>query len=222
MSPELFRKLAALGLSTDQMAGVLEIMETEGEARREKGRERWHRWKEKKASQTSANVSERQPTTANDSCQLVRGSARGEDNLLPIEDTGQKDKKDRSPAAPTPRQALSAVLDDEHAAAVVEHRQRLKKPLTGHGAKILAGKLGRCPEPNAAADEMIANGWLRVEPEWLDRRAGLRVVKGQGPPRTDRDRLMDVGRRMLAEERGEVEPPHWQGSTIDGQAHRRQ
>jgi hypothetical protein len=69
----------------------------------------------------------------------------------------------------TPRAALEAVLDGQRAAAVLEHRQRLRKPLTAHAAKLLAGKFAACPDPNAAADKMIGNGWQGFEPEWMSK-----------------------------------------------------
>ena len=59
------------------------------------------------------------------------------------------------------------VLDEQHAEAVIEHRQRIKSPLTAHAAQLLAGKFGKCPHPNEAADVMICNGWRGFEPSWL-------------------------------------------------------
>lgn len=64
---------------------------------------------------------------------------------------------------------LIAVLDDAHASAVIEHRRKIKKPLTSHAAKLLAGKFAKTRDPNAAADAMIAGGWQGFEPEWMDR-----------------------------------------------------
>ena len=71
----------------------------------------------------------------------------------------------------SPREELEAVLDAEHAQAVIDHRQQLRKPLTPHAAKLLARKLAEAPDPNAAADEMIAAGWQGFEVAWLDRRS---------------------------------------------------
>jgi uncharacterized protein YdaU (DUF1376 family) len=71
---------------------------------------------------------------------------------------------------PTPRSELCAVLDDEHAEAVIDHRQRLRKPLSARAAKLLAGKFGQCADPNAAADVMIGAGWQGFEPGWLENR----------------------------------------------------
>jgi uncharacterized protein YdaU (DUF1376 family) len=83
------------------------------------------------------------------------------------------------PQKPTPRDELLKVLDGEHADAVIDHRQRLRKPLTAYAAKLLAKKLVAAPDANAAADAMVAHGWLGFEPEWVlnDRR-----VKTTGPP----------------------------------------
>jgi len=99
-SAERFRALAALGLSTEQIAGVLDLMDAEAkalvdadEARKAKGRERWHRWQNKR----EPNVSKRLQTLANDSRE---GIARGLDNLPTEKISGNKEgKKDTSPAA---------------------------------------------------------------------------------------------------------------------------
>lgn len=66
--------------------------------------------------------------------------------------------------------ALSTVLDDTHAKAVLEHRRAMRKPLTVHAATLLAKRFALMPDPNAAADAMIGNGWQGFEPEWLENR----------------------------------------------------
>ena len=71
MKPETFRKLAALGLSHEQMAGVLEIFEEEDEARKSKARERVQRWREKK-NDSACNVTERNKTSRNATVGLTR------------------------------------------------------------------------------------------------------------------------------------------------------
>lgn len=62
--------------------------------------------------------------------------------------------------------AFEGVLTADRAAAVVEHRALLGKPLTGHAALLLARSLSKAPDPNAAADEMIERGWLAWKPDW--------------------------------------------------------
>lgn len=69
----------------------------------------------------------------------------------------------------SPRAALASVLDDDRAKAVVEHRQRIRKPLTAHAASLLAKKFSQCPDPNAAADAMVSNGWQGFDPAWLSK-----------------------------------------------------
>ncbi|UYQ70986.1 hypothetical protein OF122_13050 [Pelagibacterium flavum] len=76
-----------------------------------------------------------------------------------------------TPAKATPRSELLAVLDAEHAQDVIDHRNRIKKPMTPKAARQLAAKLARCPDPNAAADLMIEKGWQSIEPEWVENRA---------------------------------------------------
>jgi hypothetical protein len=80
---------------------------------------------------------------------------------------GVGETKTEIPRNSTPREALSEVLDAEHAAAVIEHRQRLRKSLTPRAAKLLANELKKAPDPNAAADLMIARGWVGFDVAWL-------------------------------------------------------
>lgn len=94
----------------------------------------------------------------------------------PIEKKPSVSKK----SEPSPRQELEAVLDGERAGAVIDHRQRIRKPLTGRAAKMLAAKFAQCPDPNAAADYMILQGWQGFEPDWMNR---LRQGSPPGSPR---------------------------------------
>lgn len=79
---------------------------------------------------------------------------------------------------------LQPTLDAEHARAVIEHRQKIRKPLTPHAAKLLAGKFAKCPNPNEAADAMIANGWQGFEPDWVTSRSPS-AQSGEGVPDWD-------------------------------------
>ena len=82
--------------------------------------------------------------------------------------TSQVNRKDIS----TAREALEKVLDAQIAEAVVEHRKKLRKPLTVRAAELLAATLAKHPDPNAAADEMIERGWQSYKIDWA-----------AGPPR---------------------------------------
>jgi hypothetical protein len=81
---------------------------------------------------------------------------------------------------------LRKVLDEKRAQAVLDHRKRLGKSLTPHAANLLAKRLGECPDPNAAADEMICNGWQGFKPDWLDakrRRSAPRKAGAEDRPK---------------------------------------
>ena len=105
----------------------------------------------------------------------------------PSEDNGHAPDARTSNLPPerkaAPREELIVVLDAEHADAVLDHRQRLRKPLTAFAAKLLAAKFARCADPNAAAETMISNGWQGFDPSWVRREAEWRR---EGPPAPQR------------------------------------
>lgn len=89
-------------------------------------------------------------------------NARSLERETERETEGEKRKSKR------PRDFLLAVLDEERADAVIDHRQRMKAALTPHAAKLLAAKLSKTGDANENADTMIARGWRGFEPEWLE------------------------------------------------------
>lgn len=80
---------------------------------------------------------------------------------------------------------LGKVLDPSHAQAVLDHRNRLRKPMTPHAAALLANSFAQAPDPNAAADEMISRGWLSWKSDW--------GRPSQGPPGRVRENSLLVG-----------------------------
>lgn len=189
MTPEMFRKLAGLGLSHDQMAGVLEIFEEDAETRKAKARARVQKWRDKGKGVTLQNVTERNVTQRNATVGLTRAV-----DSSSISEIKEDEKEDRAPAARTPRVELETVLDGERAEAVIAHRRGLRKSLTARAAKLLAAQFAKCSDPNLAADTMIRRGWVGFEPEWLDGRG-----YGHGPPRNGGDPMMNVIREMHEE-----------------------
>ncbi len=162
MKPADFRRLVAAGLSTEQVAVVMEMFEEREEVRKADQRARWRKWR---STKENANVSQRELTAANNS---RAGATRVEDKPLTTEiEHKEVRKEDKKEASATPRSELERVLDSDHAGWVIDHRQRLRKPLTVRAANQLAGKLEKCPEPNVAADLMVERGWLSVDPSWL-------------------------------------------------------
>lgn len=217
----MFRKLAALGLSHEQMAGVLAVFEEQektvadaDEARKKQGRERWHRWNEKR-KQTLANVSQREQTLAND---LRESVARGEDNLQTKKISGQEEKKD-SAAKPRVdldafRAELSPILDIERIEALIAVRRKKGATMTPHAGRLLAKALRQCPDPCAAADEMVLRNWTGIKPEWLQSRSSA--------PRqsTDPPHQLDRVNAILDEIQGKSHVPQHTGPSIDGSVER--
>ena len=77
----------------------------------------------------------------------------------------RSDDSARSPK-PSPRQALLNVLTDEWAEAVLDHRQKLRKPLTAKAAEMLAKAFDATGDPNGAAEMMISRGWQGFKLDW--------------------------------------------------------
>jgi hypothetical protein len=150
---EIYDKLAALNLPAEAWQLIARLNNINmlhpdhlaAEYRRQKDKER------KRASKENSPDSTESPIIILDS----------------LSEGGVGETKTEIPRNSTPREALSAVLDAEHAAAVIEHRQRLRKSLTPRAAKLLAAELKKAPDPNAAADLMIARGWVGFDVAWL-------------------------------------------------------
>lgn len=216
---DLFRKLSALGLNADQIAGVLDIMDADAESRRAKGRDRWHKWKENQ----TANVSKRLPTTANVSSQL----ARGEDSSSKKQITEKEERKKDSAAKPRGdldafKGELSSILDPARVDAIVAVRRKKGATMTAHAGSLLVSALQACPDPGMAADEMVLRNWTGIKPEWLESRSAPQPRATAPPNRTVSDVLGDIkaGRlevpSILDLIKGKTdEPPEHSGPTID-------
>lgn len=99
---------------------------------------------------------------------------------------------------------LRKVLDEDRARAVVEHRKGFKAKFTAYAAKLLAAKFAKCPDPNAAADTMIANGWQGFEVDWLDRHTNRdgRLGRAQQKPSERYDPFKALAQEMQDEQNG--------------------
>ena len=168
---DAIRRMHAAGLSVEQIAVAVEAFEVQPK-QRSKAAERTARWRHKASQNVTVTASDDVTDTLPDKEKSPLHPSK-ETNPLPSLRSGD------NPARETVRGELEAVLDSERAAAVIDHRKGLRKPLTAHAAKLLAGKLAKTGDANAAADAMIANGWQGFEPGWLDSRG---TTQGRGPP----------------------------------------
>ena len=69
---------------------------------------------------------------------------------------------------PSPFEVLSECLSEQTARDVVEHRKKLRKPMTARAARELAKSFLSYGNAEAAASAMIANGWQGFNPAWMD------------------------------------------------------
>lgn len=126
--------------------------------------------------------------------------AESDSNLLlePITSSLRSEVKARAPEKASAQSELMKVLDQDHAKAVIDHRKALKKPLTPHAAKLLAAQFSKCPDPNAAADAMIAHGWQGFDPQWLQNRQ--QAAKQRASPASRKLTHTDIWADALREE----------------------
>lgn len=88
--------------------------------------------------------------------------------------------------------ALMAVIDEDHAIAVMEHRNAKRAKLTPHAAKLLAKQFALCADPNEGADEMILRGWTGFKPGWVRDRDLTRVSASARRPAMTGNGLVDA------------------------------
>jgi uncharacterized protein YdaU (DUF1376 family) len=111
------------------------------------------------------------------------GYAKNQSGICPHTHTQvtktEKVTKSKPPAPRSARDELLAVLDVEHAEAVIDHRKTKRSPQTADSAKQHAKALAEARNPNRAADVMIAQGWQGFRLSWLENLD----QRGIGPPR---------------------------------------
>lgn len=209
MSPEMFRKLASLGLSHDQMAGVLEIFEEDAGERRAKVKARVDKWRSKNKPETLRNVTERSETSPNVSERLVRveGSSSKEDI------TNKEERKKDSAAKPRGdldafKSELSSILDPARVEAIVAVRRKKGATMTAHAGSLLVAALKACPDPSAAADEMVLRNWTGIKPEWLESRSTSLQRSAAAPAGQNFNDILD---NLQGKNRNDA----FSGSTVD-------
>lgn len=200
IDPAVLDAMLAAGCTADQIVAAVkadaqaerEREEARREAKRAGNAERQRRHRERNALSRVTGVT-------NSDTPSPEGSLSPEPPILP----NPQPSKEKSPKGDqkkgSPRQALLAVLDAERADAVLEHRQRMRKPLTTRAAALLAAKFALAPDPNGAADAMIENGWQGFDPAWL---ANRQAPRGHSPPPRD---------RTVSDVLGEIAAGTWTG-----------
>jgi hypothetical protein len=205
MSPEMFRRLAALGLNHEQMAGVLEIIDereaataAKEEDRKAQIRARVQKFRSKNKTETLRNVTDQSVTLRNGSRE---GDARVEDNLQTKNSTGQKENK--KTAALSDLTAFKSDLERDASAEQVEafakHRKAKNGQNSAYAARLFRRDAEACGLSVAEAiDTAISRGWLTVKPDYLAGRQRTPQAQATAPPKQTvgqqaRDELKRMG-----------------------------
>jgi hypothetical protein len=183
--------MATAGCTPEQMASVSCDLEStaikEADVRRKAATDR-----KRKQRKMSKDVC----LTSSDVTHVTRDSEYALSPLAPLdkESTPTPPKEINPPISPhsqktrgaiglgklTAVEELVRVLDSEHAIALIDHLNSLKRPLTSYRANYLAKEFERTPDPNAAAELMIGRGWQGFESAWITRRFEPRISRS--PP----------------------------------------
>lgn len=166
---EVIMRMATLGLNEAQAKAVAEMLSTveqataaDGEAGKEKARERWRRWK---ANQDETNVSKRLPTTGNVSKHSHESVAPVSDKPINTDTPISESTAGRDLAE---FKAGLATLDADQVSGLVKVRRAKKAPITGYAATLFAKAAAKCGlSISEAADMCIERNWLTVKPEWI-------------------------------------------------------
>ncbi len=132
---------------------------------------------------------------------LCHGNAAS-GNALSTPTPPKKKREDKSSPKKSPLDALSPLLGAELAGDVIEHRQRLRKPMTTKAAELLAGQLKKYRDPKAGAEMMIERGWQGFKAEWMPDTAPSTALDNQGIRKVENG----MGDSERGADRGEAPP----------------
>lgn len=136
-----------------------------------------------------------------------------ESSSLRSEDSASASPKKKSqPDVEAFKTQIRTALDDDRVEAICMVRRKKGATFSEHAGKLLLSALLSCPNPVAAADEMVLRNWTSVKPEWLAGR------NSQGPPAKQKSEFMqhqDDVQRVLDEARGVSRNEQFAGDTVD-------
>jgi hypothetical protein len=212
ISPAILKRLSALDAPPGVMREMLSIL-ADAMAGEE---ERLAKQRDRKARHR-----ERMSRDGHGTEDHVTGQSQGQSQgQLPPKERNQTPhvselRSDTTPVPKTtPRIELEAILGPEHAAAVIDHRQRLGSPLTAHAAKLLAAEFAKCADPDAAADTMIARGWRGFKPKWLEERHNGPAGPPPPKPPTGSAKLVELLKKPFEETYGRSNGQEPSGATV--------
>lgn len=174
VSPEMIEAMEAAGCSAEQIILAVKKLLAKGEERRAEIREQNRiRQQNHRARNAMSRVTERDERD-------TPLDKEGFPHTPSEEITPPKEKAPKGAKKKGPLEILLGALSEATSRAVIEHRAKLRKPLTDRAAELLVARLHAAPascglSPEQAADYMIEKGWQSFEPGW---------VKGSTPAQT--------------------------------------
>lgn len=181
MKSDDFLKLVAAGLSSEQIAVVMEMMERDAtayakaeETRKAKIRERVANWRDKQR-----NVTETLPKVT---VRLTGGDAHVEDKTsnLDIEPQKEEKKQDAQARDVSDFKAEFSDLDTDHLNALIKHRRSKRASITGLSARLFREAADNCGLPlSQAVETCIDRNWITIKPDWLNKPQS----RGSPPPK---------------------------------------
>ena len=127
--------------------------------------------KTKEAGLAKANISLQQTASKTPSEPLASSSGTEEiSNDISKQSSLRSDclPQAAKPAKPSPKSELAKAIGNELAAEVVDHRNRMRKPLTPQSAARLAEQFVATGKPQEAARMMIDRAWQGFNREWFE------------------------------------------------------
>lgn len=92
-------------------------------------------------------------------------------------------------------------VSEELALEFIEHRRKIKKPLTQHGLNLCMQAASKASEhgltPEKVIDETIVAGWMKPNPEWVAKRLGSQAPASNVTPIKRKD-------GAVRDERGQI------------------
>jgi len=96
------------------------------------------------------------------------------------------------PPKETPKKVLLECLSEETAEGVIEHRRKLRAPLTVLAARGLVKGFNSTADPEDAARTMVARGWRGFELEWYEKHRNSGNERSSG-----RSSLVSAGLNLI-------------------------
>lgn len=171
---EVIIRMATLGLSAEQAKSVAEMLsaveaatkadaEAIIDAGKEKGRERWRKWKERQS-----NVGQREQTFANADKHSRGRDTRGLENTNSTDNNLSKKTSHTQSDVAAFRSALAGDVDGETLDEFIKVRRKKRGALTAFAAKLFREDAAACSMTvEVAARECVRSSWVTVKPEYF-------------------------------------------------------